>query len=80
MKLNIYKYKDGIFIDKKTLFKDIPTFGIAFTCIDNWCSDNNRDAVNFDNLQIATPIESIWVTTNKNIMAKDDFDVLFEIV
>ena len=80
MKLICYKYKDGIYLDKKVLFTDIPTLGIAFTCIDNYCSDNGRNPVNFNNLEIATPIVSIWVTTIKNNQATDDYDILFEIV
>ncbi len=80
MKLIIHTInKDGIFVNKKELFKDIPTLGIAFTCIDNWCSDNNRNIVTFDDLQVKYPVESIWVTTSKNNLCKDDLDILFEL-
>ena len=80
MKLILHKYKDNIKQSEQVLFNDIPTLGIAFTCIDNWCSDNNRELVTFDNLQIKYPVEVIWITTKKeNNLVTDDYDILFEI-
>jgi len=80
MKLILYKFKNIILQEHLVLFNDIPTLGIAFTCIDNWCSDNHRKIVTFDNLQIKYPVEVIWITTNKDEnLITDDYDIIFEI-
>ncbi len=80
MKLKIHKFKNNIKINEQILFTDIPTLGIAFTCVDNYCSDNNLNIITLDNLQIKYPVESIWITTIKNNQVIDDYDILFEII
>ena len=80
MKLIIYKFKDNFnkFVKKETLFDDIPTLGIAFTCIDNWCHDNNRIIENFS--YINKEMDKISVKTKRTEIAEDDFDIIFDIL
>ena len=86
MKLILLKYKivDKLaltyLVEEDTLFKDIPTLGIAFTCIDNWCSDNGRDLVTMKDLDFDYSHTECVISTTKNDMAKDDYDVIFKLI
>ena len=66
-------------ISEETLFTEIPTLGIAFTCIDNWCSDNGRDNVTIKNISCNSNDE-ILIGTTQNSIAKDDYNVHFKIL
>ena len=65
-------------ISEEILFKDIPTLGIAFTCVDNWCSDNGREVVTMKDIECNN--NEIFIDTNRNSIAKDDYDVMFKIL
>lgn len=67
-------------VEQETLFKDIPTLGIAFTCIDNWCSDNGRKPVTMNDITVDGYGEDITITTVKDkFLSKDEYDVVFNI-
>lgn len=87
MKLIINKFKKlkrnnvtyaNYTVEQETLFKDIPTLGIAFTCIDNWCSDNGRKPVTMNDITVDG--DDITITTVKDkFLSKDEYDVVFNI-
>lgn len=85
MKLIIHKSKlskeFGIIVQTEgPLFKDIPTLGIAFTCIDNWCSDNGRKPVTMNDITVDDNGDDITITTIKDkFLSKDEYDVVFHI-
>jgi hypothetical protein len=89
MKLIINKFKKlkrnnvtyvNYTVEQETLFKDIPTLGIAFTCIDNWCSDNGRKPVTMNDITVDDNGEDITITTVKDkFLFKDEYDVVFNI-
>jgi hypothetical protein len=89
MKLIINKFKKlkrnnvtyaNYTVEQETLFKDIPTLGIAFTCIDNWCSDNGRKPVTMNDITVDNNGEDITITTVKDkFLSKDEYDVVFNI-
>jgi len=89
MKLIINKFKKlkrnnvtyaNYTVEQETLFKDIPTLGIAFTCIDNWCSDNGRKPVTMNDITINDNGDDITITTVKDkFLHKDEYDVVFNI-
>ena len=66
-------------ISEETLFKDIPTLGIAFTCIDNWCSDNGRNNVTIKDI-FCDNNDEILIETTRNSIAKDEYNVHFKIL
>lgn len=66
-------------ISEETLFTEIPTLGIAFTCIDNWCSDNGRNNVTIQDV-FNNNDDEILIGTIRNSMAKDDYNVDFKIL
>ena len=92
MKLNILKYKlnDSLALnylcEEETLFTDIPTLGIAFTCIDNWCSDNGRDVVTHNDVEKWCDFngscyeKGFIIHTESNSLTKDDYEVSFKIL
>lgn len=87
MKLIINKFKKlkrnnvtyaNYTVEQETLFKDIPTLGIVFTCIDNWCSDNGRKPVTMNDITVDE--NDITITTVKDkFLSKDEYDVVFNI-
>ena len=82
MKLVLLKYKRNeklslnYFVEEETLFTDIPTLGIAFTCVDNWCHDNNRNVVTINDIDFGS---EIVINTTRNNIAKDEYDIIFKI-
>ena len=85
MKLVLLKFKSNnkfsinVNIEEETLFTDIPTLGIAFTCVDNWCSDNGRNPVTIKDI-FCDDSKEILIGTTRNNMAKDEYDVDFKIL
>lgn len=85
MKLIILKSKlvkelgMNIQISEETLFTEIPTLGIAFTCIDNWCSDNGRNNITIKDIYNINNDE-ILIGTTRNSIAKDNYNVDFKIL
>ena len=85
MKLIILKSKlvkelgMNIQISEETLFTEIPTLGIAFTCIDNWCSDNGRNNVTIKDIYNVNNDE-ILIGNTRNSIAKDNYNVDFKIL
>ena len=88
MKLIINKFKKlkrnnvtyaNYTVEQETLFTDIPTLGIAFTCIDNWCSDNGRNNVTMKDIYCDNNDE-ILIGTTRNSIAKDEYNVDFKIL
>lgn len=87
MKLIINKFKKlkrnnvtytNYTVEEEILFKNIPTLGIAFTCIDNWCSDNGRKPVTMNDITVNE--NDITITTIKDkFLSKDEYDVVFNI-
>ena len=77
MKLVLYKFKHNDCLKKEILYKDIPTLGIAFTCIDNYCHDNNKYIPGISS--IIKTLDKITVKT-KNIDENDDINIIFDIM
>ena len=80
MKLKIFKYDSELnhYTEEQTLFKDIPTLGIAFTCVDNWCSDNGREIVTMNDIDYV--FGNIIIHTIKSSDTKDNYDIVFKII